>query len=257
MSAHRSCPAAACRSRRRAGTGYAGMLAGILAIAAGAADAAALPERFDAQFVLSARGMDIGQTRWQLTPAGDGRYVYSSHSEAIGVAKLLRDERIEERSEWRFSRGGAVTPLHYTYTRSGGKRERAVQVRFDWQGGRVHNTLNGDSWSAPVEPGTLDKLVYVLELMRELANGAREATYEVADGGKVKTYRLKVVGEERVETVLGPLDTLVVERRRDDDNESTVVWCAPALRYLPVKVEHREDEGTVRLTLTGVDGLSP
>jgi hypothetical protein len=79
----------------------------------------------------------------------------------------------------------------------------------------------------------------------------------VADGGKVKTYRLKVVGEERVETVLGPLHTLVVERRRDEDDEFTVVWCAPALRYLPVQVEHREDEGTVRLTLTGVDGLSP
>jgi len=232
-------------------------LAGALLFAACGVHAGSLPERFDARFVLSARGMDIAHTRWQLAPANNGRYVYIAHSEAVGIAKLLRDERIEERSEWRFSRAGAVTPLLYSYARSGGKRERTVQVRFDWQSNRVHNTLNGQSWSAAIAPGTLDKLVYVLELMRNLAQGAREATYEVADGGKVKTYRLKVVGEERVDTALGPLDTLVVERHRDDDDESTVVWCAPALRFLPVRVEHREDAGTVRLSLTGVEGLSP
>ena len=233
------------------------MLVVIFAAVPLAAHAGTLPERFDARYVLNARGLDIAHTRWQLTPAGDGRYVYSAHSEAIGIAKMLRDEKVEERSEWRFSRTGAVTPLHYSYTRSGGKRERAVQVRFDWPGNRVHNTLNGQSWSAPIAPGTLDKLVYVLELMRNLSMGSREVSYEVADGGKVKIYRLKVIGEERVDTVLGPLDTLVVERQRDDEAESTVVWCAPALRYLPVRVEHREDDGVVRLTLTGVDGLSP
>ena len=95
------------------------------------AGAGSLPERFAARFVLSANGLDIGLIRWRLSPAGAGRYVYESHSETIGVAKLLRDERIDERSEWSFSNGG-VRPLHYSYSRSGGKRLREVEVRFDW-----------------------------------------------------------------------------------------------------------------------------
>ena len=197
-----------------------------------------LPERFAASFVLSARGLDIGRIHWQLAPVGPGRYVYQSHSETVGVAKLLRDERIDERSEWHFAEGG-VRPLHYTYSRSGGKREREVEVHFDWEKRRVHNTLNGESWSMPIEVGTLDKLVYLLALMQDLSRGVRETRYAVADGGKVKTYILQVVGQERLETVLGSLDTVV------------------ALSYLPVRVEHREEDGTVLLNLTSLEGITP
>jgi hypothetical protein len=214
-----------------------------------------LPERFAASFVLSARGLDIGRIRWQLAPVGPDRYVYQSHSETVGMAKLLRDERIDERSEWRFA-DGDVRPLHYTYLRTGGKREREVEVHFDWEKRRVHNTLNGESWSMPIETGTLDKLVYLLALMQDLARGVRETRYAVADGGKVKTYILRVIGHEQLETVLGNLDTVVVERRRMKDDRVTLVWCAPALSYLPVRVEHREEDGTVHLSLTSLEGIS-
>lgn len=231
------------------------LLAGALALHGAVTAAATLPERFDASFVLSAQGVDIGTTRWQLTPVGDGHYVYEAHSQTVGLAKLLRDERIDERSEWRLADGG-VQPLHYSYSRSGGRREREVEVRFDWDHGRVHNTLNGESWSMPLQSGTLDKLVYLLALMQDLADGIQEARYAVADGGRVKTYLLRVVKTERLATVLGDLDTVVVERRREGDDRLALVWCAPALAYLPVRIEHREDDRIVHATLSRVDGLS-
>jgi len=220
------------------------------------AGAGSLPQRFAASFVLSANGLDIGHIRWRLSPVGAGRYVYESHSETVGVAKLFRDERIDERSEWSFSNGG-VRPLHYRYSRSGGKRVRHVEVRFDWVGQRVRNTLNGESWSMPVAEGTLDKLVYLLALMQDLADGMHETRYAVADGGKVKTYMLRVLRRESVETVLGALDTTVVERRREGNDRVTLVWCASALHYLPVRIEHREEEGTVHLNLSSLEGITP
>ena len=229
----------------------------LLAASAGTpAGAGSLPERFAASFVLSANGLDIGHTRWRLSPLGAGRYVYESHSEAVGMAKLLRNERIDERSEWNFSNGG-VRPLHYRYLRSGGKRVRQVDVRFDWSDQRVRNTLNGESWSMPVADGTLDKLVYLLALMQDLADGMHETRYAVADGGKVKTYMLRVLRRESVETVLGALDTTVVERRREGNDRVTLVWCASALHYLPVRIEHREEEGTVHLNLSSLEGITP
>jgi len=241
---------------RRALVCRAALAAGLVLWSAAAAPASGLPERFEALFTLRARGVDIGRTHWQLAPAGGGRYVYESHSETVGLAKLLRDERIEERSVWRFADGGGVRPLRYSYSRSG-KREREVEVRFDWDRGRVHNTLNGESWTMPVENGTLDKLVYLLALMRDLGAGVRDTRYTVADGGKVKTYRMRVLRTERIDTALGALDALVVERRREGDDERlTLVWCAPALRYLPVRVEHRERDGTVYLELESVEGIA-
>jgi hypothetical protein len=68
---------------------------------------------------------------------------------------------------------------------------------------------------------------------------------------------MSVVDQERVETVVGALDTTVVERRREGEERLTRIWCAPALGYLPVQVEHREDGETLRLTLERVEGLSP
>ena len=216
----------------------------------------ALPERFTASYVLSAQGLDIGKTRWTLQPDGDGRFAYHSRSETIGLARLLRDETVEERSVWRFGDGGAVQPLRYTYSRTG-RREREVEVDFDWQQGRVFNTLNGHTWSMPLEAGMLDKLVYLLALMNDLAHDVRETRYAVADGGKVKTYLMSVVDRERVDTVLGSLDAVVVRRTREDEERVTLIWCAPALGYLPVLVEHREKGEQVRLTLQQLDGLAP
>jgi len=231
-------------------------LALILAPGAGRGAGTALPQQFAASYVLSAQGLDIGETRWTLEPIGDGRFEYHSRSETIGLARLLRDETVEERSVWRFADGGSVQPLRYTYSRTG-KRERDVKVDFDWQQGRVFNTLNGHTWSMPLEAGMLDKLVYLLALMNDLAHDVHEARYAVADGGKVKTYLMSVVDSERVDTVLGPLDAVVVQRLREDEERVTLIWCAPALGYLPVLVEHREQGEQVRLTLRRLDGMSP
>lgn len=216
--------------------------------------AESLPTDFKASFLLNARGLDIGVTQWSLSPLKGDRYIYTSHSEAIGVAKMFRDERIDERSEWRFKKG-QIQALRYSYSRSGGKRNRNVKVDFDWRNAQVSNTLNGKSWKMPLQDGTLDKLNYLLALMNDLANGVRETSYAVADGGKTKTYQLKVVGEETIDTITGALETVIVQRTRKGKDRVTLVWCAPALGYLPVKIEHREDDGTLYLTLTELTGL--
>ena len=45
-------------------------------------------------------------------------------------------------------------------------------------------------------------------------------------------------------------------RVRKDGKRNTVFWCAPALAFLPVKIEHREKDGTVIfLHLRSQDGF--
>ena len=214
----------------------------------------AFPQSFRATFVLNALDVDIATTQWELAPLSNGSYSFSSHSEAIGIAKFFRDERVGERSEWQLS-DGRVRPLRYFYSRAGGKRDREVQVEFDWDKARVRNTLNGNSWTMPLANGTLDKLVYVIAMMNDLAGGMREVRYAVADGGKTKYYLLKVVGDEQIDTILGPLQTTIVERSRKDKTRLTRIWCADLFNFLPVRLEHIEDDGTVQVTLTALEGF--
>ena len=48
------------------------------------------------------------------------------------------------------------------------------------------------------------------------------------------------MGEEKVNTPLGDLNTIKVQNTKPDDVRKLIFWCAPELKYLPVKIEHTE-----------------
>jgi len=235
----------------------ASLILGILCaaqIGVTASAAAVFTDEFSAEFALEARGMIVGRTLWTLTREGGDRVVYESESKPTGFASLVLDDHIVERSEWRLE-DGELRPAAYRYDRSG-RKEREVAVAFDWKRGLTENTSGGETWHMPIEPGTLDKLGYLFAMMHDLARGERELSYTITDGRKLKTYRLRAVGTEILETDLGRLETLEVRRVREDNRRETTFWCAPRYRFLPVKVEHREKDGSViRLYLRSVAGL--
>ena len=198
---------------------------------------------FAAKFSLKAHGTVIGKTEWSLTTNDANELIYKSESKAAGIAALITNDHIVERSVWRREPQGLL-PHTYKYDRSGGKREKRVAVAFDWKNGLARNTAKGETWSMPVPEGTLDKLGYVIVMMHDLNTGKRDLQYQIADGGKLKLYRFKAIGEESLKTPFGVLSTVIMRRIRDDKRETTY-WCATQYRYLPIKVEHREKDGSV------------
>ena len=218
-----------------------------------AKDAGWLPEPFSATFELETLGTRVGETRWQFARHGN-ELEYSSTSQPAGFYALIRDETIVERARLR-ARGRNLIALNYQYRRSGGKRERFVEVDFDWQRKRVRNTAKGQTWEMAVPTGTLDKFSYLLAVMRDLSDGKTKFSYDIADGGKLKRYALEVLANERIDSRFGLLDTVKL-RRKHRKNRQTTLWCARAFRYLPVRVEHREKDGSVlTLTLQEVEGF--
>lgn len=228
----------------------------LLLAGAGVCAAPGVPGPFTASFVLESSGATVGRTDWTLSRAGDGHLVYESRSETAGILALIRDDRILERSELRLRGSGALRPLAYLYDRTG-KKKKHLEIDFDWGKGVAYNTIHGDTWPMQIPDGTLDKLSYLLALMRDLAAGREDVRYTIADGGKLKSYRLSVVAREQLETPIGTLDTVKVRRLRDDDAErSTVFWCATDLHYLPVRLEHSEPDGLAfSMEIDSLDGL--
>lgn len=232
-----------------------GLAAGLLAGAAVAAEPAAMPAPFTATYTLRVNGVPIGRMTRTHAAATDGAWTFRSESRASGVAGLFRKDRITEESRWTVA-AGRVLPAEYSYRQTGGRKERSVTVRFDRTAGRIETTVNSDRWRMPDADGVLDKLLYQLVLMRDLAAGMTQLDYRIADGGRIKDYRLVVVGNERLPTALGELDTVRVVRQRSDSKRETTLWCAPSLAFLPVRVDYREkDGGLTRVTLDSVTGL--
>lgn len=213
------------------------------------------PAPFTADYKLYARGLPIGEGARRLYQQQDGKLVFESKTLTTGVLALFRDDKIEERSIFTLDQGN-IRPLEYTYDHTGSKKQKHVHLTFDWQNHKVKNT-GSQTWELPLQKGTLDDQLYQIVLMQDLQQGKRQLSYTVADDDKkIKVYTPTYIGKELVKTGIGELETLKYQRLSADKKRQTTLWCAPALHYLPVQVEHLEKGEVVTMILQTVTGLS-
>ncbi len=217
------------------------------------AHSASFPKNFEAVYALKKGFVTFGETRRTLKSLGEGRFSYESKTKPTGFAAFFVKGTVSEKSVWQFQ-AGHLQPLEFSYLNTGGGKKREVELKFDWQTKKVTNRINGDPWTMALTDGTLDKLLYQLSLMKDLAAGKQQMMYSIADGGKLKVYDIRVRGEEVIETAAGKFETIMVAR--EGDERSTTMWCAKSLNYLPVKIQQIEADGN-RFTaeLSEVKGL--
>ena len=243
------------RTKRAAGASAALLLLLAVVVPLATPAASELPEQFEATFVLEAAGATIARAQWSLAPGAAGTYVATSRTDAAGVFALIRDETRVERSRWTWE-GEWLQPLEYRYERTG-RKSREIDIVFDWEANVARHDSPGASWRLPVPPGTMDKFNYILAMMHDLGRGQRRVEYTIADGGRrLKRYVLAGIGKERVETALGVLDTVVMQRKREHSARKTTFWCAEALGFLPVKIVHEEGDGqSMTLHIESLSGI--
>ncbi len=227
----------------------------LLLIASEVSLAADIPD-FSANYAVKLNGIQAGELKRTLETDQTGLRHFTSISQAKGVFSFFKPDIIEETSLWRL-KDNVVQPQFYRYLRTGGKKEKRLEMKFNWLDMTAQIDDREHPWQLDIEPNTLDKLVYQISLMRDLIkHKGDQITYRIADGGKLKTYQIRILGEERIKTPMGEIDAVKLTRHRDKDNErETTLWCAPSLAYLPVKLEHIEDGTTFTAVLRRLKGM--
>lgn len=193
---------------------------------------AEMPRTFENEYSTRVFGFKVTVTH-QLTDLEDGgqqlRFVADSW---LG--------NIEEISRFHWE-DGVVEPQKYFYKRRGLGRDRDAELTFNWEEERVINDVQGKSWSMAIHENVQDKISYQIQLQKDLIAGKDNLVYPIADGGQMKVYRFEIVAEERLNTPMGPVDTVKVKRSRKDDDRATFAWLAPKWDYLLVRLEQVED----------------
>lgn len=143
-----------------------------------------------------------------------------------------------------------ITPRHYEYHRTGLGRDRKTVLNFEPR--RVINVSRPGRTLEQVPESVHDKISYQLQLALDVAAGKQDLTYKVADGKKLRTYRFAITGDETLDTPLGKIDTIKVERVREAGAErSTYIWFAPQWNHALVKLMQEEEDGeTYQISLT-------
>ena len=212
-------------------------------LAASALQAATLHD-FEATYILRLGSLHIGTSTLSLQTENDDRYRYESHSRPTRwVAWLLKDQ-LRETSRGRITQAG-IRPDKYHYLRHGGDKRREADLSFNWDKQTVSNHVEDSLWEMDIPAGTLDKLASQLGMMLALQQEKKDVTFNIADGGRLKKYRYKVVGHETLEVPAGTFETIKITKLRANKKRKTYVWCAPALNYLPVRIWQRETDDSV------------
>uniref|UniRef100_UPI002E0D6522 DUF3108 domain-containing protein n=1 Tax=Methylophaga lonarensis TaxID=999151 RepID=UPI002E0D6522 len=197
---------------------------------------------YSASYSVQYNSLTVGELNQTLSTLENGDRLLRSETRPRGLVSLFRSDNVEEQSRWRDYQG-TIQPLEYRYERTG-RRPKFLHMLFDWQDYQLDMDDKKHPWSLTLKPGTLDRLIYQLAVMRDLSNGEQELQYHIADGGKLKHHEILILETETVSTSLGTIEAVKLVRDRDDDSDrQTILWCAPSLGYLTVKLQHIEKDG--------------
>lgn len=191
---------------------------------------AELPVGYQATYKTSYNGIPITTSR-RLTRNGDN-YVLSMLARNF-VGTISEEERFV------ITGGGDIEPRSYAYKRNifGQKRKETT----DFANGTAVNVYKETTVKLPVDDSILGPMSYQFQMRQDLMNGKEDFSYRVVSRNHIKDYRYQIIDREQLDTPLGRLDTVVIERVRDDSERETYLWLASNLDYLPVKLVQKED----------------
>jgi hypothetical protein len=113
------------------------------------------------------------------------------------------------------------------------------------------------SKTVPYQAGMLDQHSLTLALMADLqaSNKNQNLVYRVFNKGKVELYTFKVIGNQVLNTALGKLNTVRVDRvRKSDNGKTTRSWFAVDKNYAPALIQQNDENGDdIEMRLIGIN----
>ncbi len=198
---------------------------------------------FRAVYEVESNGLTVGTLTRSLIYTGDG-YRFESNIATTGLAALLSNTKVFESSEGTFT-PTQFLPTRYLYRREGRKKTKLYEVVFDRTADRAHGNAGGERQEFALPPLALDKLSYQLAVMHDLALPDQTLTYAIADVDRVKHYELVRAPAAPLGFGKTTYETIEITHQRSGSQRRTTLWCAPALAYMPLKIEYRERDGKI------------
>lgn len=222
---------------------------------AGAADGAVRPKPYIADYKVKYGSLTVGSSRTELRREPEaGRWVIETRLSPNGFGRLVAGGSMLQRSEFLFDAAG-LRPLDYRFDDGGRSAARDVSLDFDWRGGRVKGVAETEPVDLAVEPGLQDSASAQAFVQLQLRRGVEPGTVPVIEKEKVKYYRYTLVRRERLETPIGPVETVMYRSSREGSTRENLFWYAPELDYVIVQAEQRRDGS--RLFQTYINAYRP
>ncbi|HZT62106.1 MAG TPA: DUF3108 domain-containing protein [Burkholderiales bacterium] len=206
---------------------------------------AAPPERVKLSYEVSYGSMqgDVVETLQH-----DGRtYSIVSETRGRGILAAFGNKRT---ARGRISPQGLL-PDEYRDERPFGW---VASAKFDWQAHSVTQERKGKSETLPMQGAAQDPLSLAYSFAFVPPTG-KEYDVVRADGRGLTPFRFAIVGNEKLATPMGEMQTLHIMKVRDGpDDKTTDIWFSIERNFLPVRVLVVDKDGSrVDQVVTRID----
>jgi len=207
-------------------------------------------QTYSANYSAKFNGMEI-EAHHQLTQLDSGQY-----RQTLKASNILGN--INEQADFKLVSSTEVVPINYSYKRSLLGSKRAEKQIFDWSNQQMQYSKKDREVTIPLKPGYLDIITQRLQLRLDLQAGKEHFSYPVISRGKLKLYDYEIVSYGILDTAIGPLNTVQVQRIRQDNKRQTKMWFATDWDYLAVKLELIKDGDSHEMNIiSGQVGSQP
>ena len=207
---------------------------------------------YDARYSIFRNGKIIGKLEVTLEQNGEKWELRSDGGGTHGLARILAaKDREHVVGEWD---GVRFRPsFHRRHTRVAAIDD-VWETTFDWTANEVTVVHDGKhTFVLPFEDEALDPLSMKLEMRRRLKLGDPDLSFMMVEEDEIEEQNFRILETEWLETSLGCLETVPIEKIRNNNRRYTRAWHAPALGHIEVRVEHGKTGGDhLEMRITGL-----
>ena len=208
---------------------------------------------YTATYQVFRNGSELGNATVKLSAVGNSRWELTSNTTGTGIAAIAGVE-IFERSVLRWNEGRPET-IDYSFNQKTAFKNKQRSIRVDPQSNIIDSRDREKSYMLKYQAGVLDRHAVTVAVMQDLAQGkSGDLLYSVADRDELQTHVYRVVGNEKMQTSLGTLNSIKVQRIRETSNgRMTTLWLGANKQFVPLRIEQKEADGdTIEMRISSL-----
>jgi hypothetical protein len=211
-----------------------------------------LPSRLELQYKV-VKGEDVFKlgSATYIWVSQNGSYTLTSITHGTGIFSLIQPGNLVQISQGKITPYG-LAPDDFWIQRGRATPDKTTAAHFDYNRKTVTITKDNNAYSVPLEDNAQDILSVIFQLVVR-SPFSEDMLLHVTSGKSLKPYHAIVIGEERINTALGEINTLHLQRPAEEGEDAIDMWLATDYNYTPVKIRIDHSKyGIVEQLITGM-----
>ena len=194
------------------------------------------PVEYEATYIFTKSGLNFAKSNHKMVYNSElDIWCISTKSKTIGIFSLKKDIR-EEKSCFKYTSPSQgenteqefdLMTVDYNYKRS---KSNEVSIITSQRIKNILITYDDKKSINHAKEIKIDRLVAQLF-------GHSLKNVKVSDKGRERIYTFNIIGETKIDSVLGIIDTVIIRKEIEGSKRSTITWYARERNYLPVRIE--------------------